>query len=131
MARTLKEHGPHPVDIHVGKRLKLRRRMLGLSQTDMGDALSLSFQQVQKYERGGNRIGASRLWELSEILDVPVTYFFDDLPRETNSSGTIGVDTFQDPIALEVVRAFTAITDTDIRRRFAALARSLAPKLAD
>src|ERR1043166_2099115 len=69
---------PNPVDIQVGARLRLRRNMLGLSQEKLGEAIGLTFQQVQKYERGANRIGASRLHELSRVLDVPVSFFFDD-----------------------------------------------------
>src|SRR5271163_504836 len=69
---------PNPIDIHVGSRVRLRRNMLGLSQEKLGEAIGLTFQQVQKYERGANRIGASRLMELSGVLDVPVSFFFDE-----------------------------------------------------
>ncbi len=69
---------PNPIDVRVGARLRLRRNMLGLSQEKLGEAIGLTFQQVQKYERGANRIGASRLHELSRVLDVPVSFFFDD-----------------------------------------------------
>jgi transcriptional regulator with XRE-family HTH domain len=72
---------PNPIDIHVGKRLRLRRTLLGMSQERLGELLGLTFQQVQKYERGVNRIGSSRLFELGQILDVPVSFFFDDMPR--------------------------------------------------
>src|SRR4051812_42442557 len=71
--------GPDPTDVHVGVRVRLRRTLLGMSQERLGDALGLTFQQVQKYERGANRIGASRLFQLSHILDVPVSYFFDEM----------------------------------------------------
>src|SRR5580658_7481808 len=74
-----KSNGPHPTDVHVGSRVRLRRNMLGLSQEKLGEAIGLTFQQVQKYERGANRIGASRLHELSRVLDVPVSFFFDDV----------------------------------------------------
>src|SRR5215218_3069981 len=70
---------PNPVDVRVGGRLRLRRNMLGLTQEQLGEAIGLTFQQVQKYERGANRIGASRLYELSRILDMPVSFFFDDM----------------------------------------------------
>src|SRR5919199_2768042 len=73
-----KTDAPDPVDVQVGARLRLRRKMLGLSQEKLGEMIGLTFQQVQKYERGANRIGASRLYELSRILDVPVSFFFDD-----------------------------------------------------
>jgi len=70
---------PNPIDIHVGSRVRLRRNMLGLSQEKLGGAIGLTFQQVQKYERGFNRMGASRLHDLSRVLDVPVSFFFDDM----------------------------------------------------
>jgi transcriptional regulator with XRE-family HTH domain len=73
---------PKPVDIHVGARVRLRRTLLGMTQTKLGDALGLTFQQVQKNERGTNRIGSSRLFLLSKILDVPVSFFFDDMAPE-------------------------------------------------
>ncbi len=75
---------PHPVDTHVGSRLKLRRKLLGVSQTKLGDAVGLTFQQIQKYERGANRVGASRLYQFSQFLDVPVSFFFDDMPKDLN-----------------------------------------------
>lgn len=80
--RTKASHGPHPVDVHVGARLRLRRTILGMSQTKLGTALGLTFQQVQKYERGQNRMGASRLYECAKILDMPVSFFFDDMPKD-------------------------------------------------
>ena len=70
----------HPVDEHVGERVWQRRKLLGMTQTDLGDAIGLTFQQVQKYERGTNRISASRLCELSRVLNVPIEYFFEDMP---------------------------------------------------
>src|SRR5919107_3688638 len=70
---------PNPIDVRVGARLRLRRMMLGLSQEKLAEMIGLTFQQVQKYERGANRIGASRLYELSRVLDVPVSFFFDDI----------------------------------------------------
>src|SRR5580692_2630680 len=76
-ARTTKLDGPDPIDVHVGSRVRLRRNMLGLSQEKLADAIGLTFQQVQKYERGTNRVGASRLLELSRVLDVPVSFFYD------------------------------------------------------
>jgi transcriptional regulator with XRE-family HTH domain len=84
ISRTLRPPGrqksdkPNPIDVQVGARVRLRRNMLGLSQEKLGEAIGLTFQQVQKYERGANRIGASRLHELSRVLDVPVAFFFDD-----------------------------------------------------
>src|SRR5271154_7056246 len=74
---------PNPIDVHVGNRVRLRRTLLGMSQEKLGEAIGLTFQQVQKYERGANRIGASRLWELSGVLDVPVQYFFAEMSPDT------------------------------------------------
>src|ERR1700761_1466352 len=74
---------PNPIDAHVGARVRLRRTLLGLSQEKLGEAIGLTFQQVQKYERGANRIGASRLWELSSVLDVPVQFFFGEMSDDT------------------------------------------------
>src|SRR5512145_1807794 len=70
---------PNPIDVHVGSRVRLRRTLLGMSQEKLGEAIGLTFQQVQKYERGANRIGSSRLFDLARVLDVPVSYFFEDM----------------------------------------------------
>lgn len=139
------DSGPHPVDMHVGLRLRQRRTLLGMSQERLGDALGLTFQQVQKYERGANRIGASRLYHLSRLLDVSVNYFFDDMPSDVSAAvdGEVQVseaapgfaeeaqarlDT--DPMArketLDLVRAYYSIGDTGVRRRILDLARTLA-----
>ncbi len=77
---------PHPVDVHVGARVRLRRTLLGMTQSGLGDALGLTFQQVQKYEHGTNRISASRLYEMSRALDVPIEYFFEDMSPEVAAS---------------------------------------------
>src|SRR5688500_6970058 len=74
---------PNPVDVHVGSRARLRRTLLGMSQEKLGEAIGLTFQQVQKYERGANRIGASRLWDLSRVLDCPMSFFFEEMDDET------------------------------------------------
>ena len=80
---------PNPVDIHVGKRVRLRRTLLGISQEKLGDAIGLTFQQVQKYECGANRIGSSRPFDLSRVLDVPVSFFFEDMPPEIPDSRAV------------------------------------------
>src|ERR1700685_3645842 len=77
-----REGRPSPIDVHVGSRVRLRRTLLGMSQEKLGNAVGLTFQQIQKYERGANRIGASRLFDMSRVLDVPVQFFFDDMPVE-------------------------------------------------
>ena len=129
---------PHPVDMHVGARVRMRRTLLGMSQTTLGDALGLTFQQVQKYEKGTNRIGASRLFELSRILDVPVEYFFDDMSAEVAvRSPTLGGSRAKappsyklDPMAkretLQLVRAYYKITDPQIRKRLREMAKAAA-----
>ena len=78
---------PSPVDIHVGGRVRLRRTLLGMSQEKLGNAIGLTFQQIQKYERGANRIGASRLYDMSRVLDVSVQFFFDEMPVEPPAQG--------------------------------------------
>ena len=129
---------PNPVDIHVGSRVRLRRTLLGFSQEKLGQALSLTFQQVQKYERGANRIGASRLYQLSRILDVPVSYFFEDMPdygapaTAKNTSGLADepAEFERDPLAkretLELVRAYYRISNARVRKRVFELAKALA-----
>ena len=77
---------PNPVDVHVGARLRVRRTLSGVSQTTLGDAIGITFQQMQKYENGTNRISASRLFDLSRVLDVPIQYFFDDMPTAVAAS---------------------------------------------
>lgn len=129
---------PHPIDVHVGSRVRLRRTLLGMSQEKLGEALGLTFQQVQKYERGANRIGSSRLFELSQILDVPVSFFFDDAPlaaegegglrgvEETPSDADFDIDPMAKRETLELVRAYYKIADTGVRKRFFELVKSIA-----
>ena len=96
-----------PIDIHVGKRVRIKRRLLGMSQTVLGDAIGISFQQMQKYERSANRISASRLFEISQVLDVPVSFFFDDMPEELAGrpgAGKPDLDIFGSPEAAELLR---------------------------
>lgn len=129
---------PNPVDIHVGSRVRLRRTLLGLSQEKLGEAVGLTFQQIQKYERGANRIGASRLFEFSRILDVPVSFFFDDMAeRAKGREGQESVGLADQPQAalepdpltrretLELVRAYYRIGDPQVRKRLFELAKSL------
>ena len=131
---------PNPIDVHVGHRLRARRTLLGLSQEKVGEAMGLTFQQVQKYERGANRIGASRLWDMSRILNCPISYFFEELDSKASAQGGAGFSSNDDdPLiqreTLELVRAYYAITNSQVRRRIYDLARSLStlegdPKLA-
>lgn len=138
--RADREHRPSPIDVHVGGRVRLRRTLLGMSQEKLGEALGLTFQQVQKYERGVNRIGASRLFDLSRVLDVPISFFFDDMPGAMG--GGVAVrrsfgfaerqDGFEDDTlhrreTLELVRAYYRITDPSVRKRVFDLIKSLTP----
>jgi transcriptional regulator with XRE-family HTH domain len=126
----------HPVDAHVGSRVRLRRTLLGLSQQKLGQDLGLTFQQIQKYERGANRIGASRLYELSEILGVPLAFFFEDMPTNLASTADGLADMEKEfehqymskRETLELVRAYYKITDLDIRKRIFEVIKSVAQK---
>ncbi len=120
---------PNPVDVHVGARLRLRRTLLGMNQTKLGDALGVTFQQVQKYENGTNRISASRLFALSRLLDVPVEYFFDEMPAQGGGKTKEPPSYELDPIAtretMELVRAYYKITDPEIRKHLFAMTKTL------
>ena len=127
---------PTYIDVHVGQRVRQRRTLLGYSQERLADALNLTFQQVQKYERGANRVGAGRLYELSHALDVPVNYFFEELPDapEGAASGPAMQEAAQrqydaDPVAqretLLLVRAYYDINDPAVRRRVLDLIRAM------
>lgn len=126
---------PDPIDVHVGSRVRLRRTFLGLSQSQIGKALGLTFQQIQKYERGANRIGSSRLFKLSKFLDVPVTYFFDDMPdqleRHARSFSDGNPEMFdQDLISsketLGLVRNYYKIRNTKLRKKIFELIKGIA-----
>jgi transcriptional regulator with XRE-family HTH domain len=128
---------PNPVDIHVGTRVRLRRTLLGMTQTGLGDAIGLTFQQVQKYERGVNRIGSSRLYDLARVLDVPINFFFDEMPKDVASksgaasSGPVeGAEAFDPDIVskretLELVRAYYKIESPQIRKRLFEMVKAL------
>ena len=123
------------LDAHVGSRVRMRRTMLGLSQTHLGDALGLTFQQVQKYEKGSNRIGAGRLYHLTKVLDVPVSYFYEDLPEELGSSKpskkrASQKDSHPDMMSnretMELVRGYYRIENGVVRNRLRELFRAMA-----
>lgn len=136
--RRRRSERPNPIDVHVGSRVRLRRTLLGMSQERLGDAIGLTFQQVQKYERGANRIGASRLYDLSRVLDVPVSFFFDDLGQGAPDAGVAETEPAAsstargegDPLmrreTLELVRAYYRIPDPQIRRRLFDLTKAIA-----
>ena len=118
---------PNPVDVHVGSRLRLRRLTLGLSQEKLGKQLGLTFQQVQKYERGANRIGASRLYAIAQILEAPISFFFEGLDELETIDPEDRVEALlSNPEAVELNRSFARIKDQATRRRLADLVRSVA-----
>ena len=122
---------PNPIDIHVGSRVRLRRNMLGMSQEKLGEALGITFQQIQKYEKGTNRVGASRLQAISTILNVPVSFFFEDAPGVTPSgmaesgSTSFVVDFLNSAEGLQLNRAFAKISDAKVRRKIIDLVKAL------
>ncbi|NDW04589.1 helix-turn-helix domain-containing protein [Jiella pacifica] len=130
---------PNPIDTHVGSRVRLRRTMLGMSQEKLGEALGITFQQVQKYEKGSNRIGASRLQHISDVLTVPVSYFFEDAPSSAaaprsgmeESGSDYVVDFLSTAEGLQLNRAFVRIADPKVRKRVIDLVRSLAGSADD
>ncbi len=136
--RRVAVDGPRPVDVHVGARLRLRRTLLGISQEKLGDAVNLTFQQIQKYERGANRVGASRLYEFSRILDISISYFFEDMPKAVAESYKTEVAGLSDKVqetidsdpmvrreTLELVRAYYKISDPKVRKRIYELVKAV------
>jgi transcriptional regulator with XRE-family HTH domain len=128
------ERLPTGVDAHVGSRIRLRRTMLGMSQEKLATALGLTFQQVQKYERGLNRVGASRLFDLGRVLDVPISFFFDDMPGGLSASGSDGEapeagsgNALDRAETLQLIRAYYRISDPGLRRRVLDLLKSMGP----
>ncbi|MGJ4931045.1 helix-turn-helix domain-containing protein [Bradyrhizobium sp. HKCCYLS2038] len=129
---------PNPVDKHVGSRVRMRRIMLGMSQEKLGEALGLTFQQIQKYEKGTNRVGASRIQQISEVLQIPVSFLFEGVP----SGGINGGESFEgsspayvsDFLAtsegLALTRAFTRIHDSKLRRSIVDLVEQIADREA-
>lgn len=126
-AKTKKKE-PHPADVHVGKRLRARRTEIPLSQEKLGDAAGLTFQQIQKYERGANRVGASRLYEFSRILGVEIDYFFEDMPPEAENrvrdleierEGEDGDprDPMERDETMQLVKAYYSIENVKVRKR--------------
>ena len=113
----------HPVDVHVGKRVRHRRWMVGMTQQQLGEIVGIKFQQIQKYETGMNRVSASRLWDIAAALDVPVSFFFEGLSGEAGAELSEAVaeargDLLADKEALELVRSYYAIPEAQRRRLF-------------
>jgi len=126
---------PHHVDLHVGRRLKLRRLLLGLSQERLGELLGLTFQQIQKYERGTNRLGASRLYAAARALGVDVGFFFEELDGRPDGFAEAGIGALAEPVCgpaqrrrdtLELVRAFERIDDPELRQRVLDVTKAVA-----
>ena len=124
---------PNPIDKHVGSRVRMRRMMLAMSQEKLGDALGLTFQQVQKYEKGTNRIGASRLQQIAHILQVPVEFFFEGAPNihgggngDAGASANYVSDFLASSEGLSLTKAFTRIKDPKLRRRIVDLVEEIA-----
>jgi len=122
---------PNPIDVHVGSRLRMRRMLVGMSQEKLGESLDLTFQQIQKYEKGSNRISASRLYDMSRILDVPVQFFFDDMVRADagkadKPSGSFEMIEFlSSPDGAQLVRTFSEIESPEVRRNILDLVKSV------
>ena len=126
---------PNPIDIHVGSRVRLRRMMLGMSQEKLGEQLGITFQQIQKYEKGTNRIGASRLQHIARVLSVPISFFFEDAPPTPTgdttgfaepSSTSYVVDFLSSSEGIQLNKAFVRIKDAHQRRRIIDLVRAMA-----
>lgn len=126
---------PNPIDVYVGSRIRLRRNMLGLSQEKLGENLGITFQQIQKYEKGTNRVGASRLQAIASILNVPVAFFFEDAPGPEGGvspglaeegSSTYVVDFINSAEGLQLNRAFVRIADPKVRRKVIELVKAMA-----
>jgi len=114
---------PHPVDIHVGKRIRHRRWLAGMTQQQLAQAVGIKFQQIQKYETGANRVSASRLWDIADALDVDVSFFFEGLGAEQKANAdtkdsSVPADILGDKEALELVRSYYSIPENQRRRLF-------------
>ncbi len=138
VTKQTSRRGPNPIDVHVGFRVRLRRNLLGMSQEKLGRAIGLTFQQIQKYERGVNRVGASRLFNLGHALDVPVSFFFEDLSPAAAGGGKRRVrglseapasalepDTLSKRETVELIRAYYRVTDLKLRKRVLDLLKAL------
>jgi|TARA_R100000049_G_C1933164_1_gene77012 transcriptional regulator with XRE-family HTH domain len=123
----MKEHPmTHPVDVHVGKRIRHRRWLVGMTQQQLAERVGIKFQQIQKYETGANRVSASRLWDIADALEVPVSFFFEGIETEqaAGEASAMPTDILGDKEALDLVRSYYAIPENQ-RRRLFELARVL------
>jgi transcriptional regulator with XRE-family HTH domain len=120
---------PNPVDVHVGARVRTRRLLIGMNQETLARALGLTFQQVQKYEGGANRVSASRLSQIADILGVPISYFFNDLEPdggEPSQHDAEARERLQRPETIELIRSYYAISNQEIRRQFLEMVKTVA-----
>jgi transcriptional regulator with XRE-family HTH domain len=132
-AVVISKKSPNPVDRHVGSRVRMRRMLVGMSQEKLGDALGITFQQIQKYEKGTNRIGASRLHHIGRVLGVPIEFFYEGAPQIGGPAGmsespapAYMADFLSTAEGLDLMKAFVGIKDMRIRRRIVDLVRALA-----
>ena len=132
---------PSEVDVHVGQRLRVRRALLGLSQEKLADALGLTFQQIQKYERGTNRVSAGRLYDLSKILDVPISYFFEQFGKSQDTHALSGMadneqqafggeDLMNNKETLDLIRTYYSVQDPKARKDILKFIKSMAEKIS-
>jgi transcriptional regulator with XRE-family HTH domain len=124
---------PNPVDIHVGKRIRIRRLLLGKNQESLANALGLTFQQVQKYEHGANRVSASRLSAMADIFAVPISYFFGDLPgpdAKVSAEDQARREQLEKPETIDLIRLYYAIPDPTVRRRFLEMVKVIAQTIS-
>jgi transcriptional regulator with XRE-family HTH domain len=134
LERTMTKKSPNPIDKHVGSRVRMRRMMISMSQEKLGEKLGITFQQIQKYEKGTNRVGASRLQQIANVLGVPVVFFFEGAPNVDASTGGFSEsaspayvsDFLATSDGLALTKAFMKITDSKVRRRIVDLAEALA-----
>jgi transcriptional regulator with XRE-family HTH domain len=132
--RAASEYGrgtgiPNPIDVHVGKRVRLRRLLLGMNQETLATALGLTFQQVQKYEHGANRVSASRLSAMAGALSVPISYFFGDLPAagtDTSAEDKAWREQLEQSETIDLIRLYYAIPDPTVRREFLDMVKAIA-----
>jgi transcriptional regulator with XRE-family HTH domain len=133
-ARPKAEYGrgtgiPNPIDVHVGKRIRICRLLLGMNQETLANALGLTFQQIQKYEHGANRVSASRLAAIAETLAAPISYFFGDLPlagTKVSAEDNARREQLEQPETLDLVRLYYAIPDPAVRRQFLEMVKAIA-----
>jgi transcriptional regulator with XRE-family HTH domain len=123
------ERGPNPIDRHVGLRIRMRRKELGVSQEKLAESIGLTFQQVQKYERAANRVSASKLWEMARALNTSVAYFYEGLGGETSPGSNLPKEEVQDflltPEGMELATAFPRISEPRVRRKILELVRAM------